>query len=53
LAAEKPATARPPSAAAAGIAFDSLADNYYTGFTIIAGSGTYTGGTIRVYGYRN
>jgi hypothetical protein len=25
----------------------------YTGFTIIAGSGTYTGGTIRVYGYRN
>ena len=25
----------------------------YTGFTITAGSGTMTGGTIRVYGYRN
>jgi len=25
----------------------------YTGFTITAGAGTMTGGTIRVYGYRN
>jgi hypothetical protein len=25
----------------------------YTGFTILAASGTMTGGTIRVYGYRN
>ena len=25
----------------------------YTGFTLIPGSGTLTGGTIRVYGYRN
>jgi hypothetical protein len=25
----------------------------YTGFTLTAGSGTFTGGTIRVYGYRN
>jgi hypothetical protein len=25
----------------------------YTGFTMIMGSGTLTGGTIRVYGYRN
>jgi hypothetical protein len=31
-----------------------LADSTsYTGFTIFPGSGTLTGGTIRVYGYRN
>jgi hypothetical protein len=41
-----------------GDAFGSFAGEHrvataYTGFTILPGSGTLTGGTIRVYGYRN
>jgi hypothetical protein len=35
-----------------GAGFHNVADSY-TGFTIGVGAGTLTGGTIRVYGYRN
>ena len=36
------------------VAYGSLANTTsYTGFTITPGSGTLTGGTVRVYGYRN
>lgn len=33
--------------------YDHQLANSYTGFQIACGSGTMTGGTIRVYGYRN
>jgi hypothetical protein len=32
--------------------FHNIATSY-TAFTLVAGAGTFTGGTIRVYGYRN
>jgi hypothetical protein len=35
-----------------GAGFHSVASSY-TGFTLTVGAGTITGGTIRVYGYRN
>jgi hypothetical protein len=38
------------SGSGAGVLNDATS---YTAFTLLAGSGTMTGGTIRVYGYRN
>ena len=47
-----------PSAYREGLNYGTMQGEHrvataYTGFTVLMGSGTMTGGTIRVYGYRN